>query len=70
MQRLRVIQMQTAVNPGNSGGGLYDQKGDLVGIVTWSQDKRVSEGLNFAIAMESVLPLLPGDLAAPPEKKD
>jgi S1-C subfamily serine protease len=70
VHRLRVIQMQTAVNPGNSGGGLYDQKGDLVGIVTWSQDKRVSEGLNFAIAMESVLPLLPGDLAVPPEEKD
>jgi serine protease Do len=64
-RRLRVIQMQTAVNPGNSGGGLYDQKGDLVGIVTWSQDKRVSEGLNFAIALESVLPLFPGDLAEP-----
>ncbi len=68
--KLRVIQMQTAVNPGNSGGGLYDQQGNLVGIVTWSQDKRVSEGLNFAIAMESILPLLPGDLATPSPVKE
>ena len=68
--KLRVIQMQTAVNPGNSGGGLYDRKGELVGIVTWSQDKRISEGLNFAIALESALPLFPGDLAQPTEAKD
>jgi S1-C subfamily serine protease len=68
--KVRVIQMQTAVNPGNSGGGLYDRDGELVGIVTWSQDKRVSEGLNFAIALESALPLFPGDLAQPPQTKD
>jgi S1-C subfamily serine protease len=70
VHRIRIIQMQTAVNPGNSGGGLYDQQGSLIGIVTWTQDKRVSEGLNFAISLQSVLPLLPGDLAEPAAKKD
>ncbi len=68
--KLRVIQMQTAVNPGNSGGGLYDQKGELVGIVTWSQDKRISEGLNFAIALESVMPLITKQLAGLNGAKD
>ena len=39
-----VIQTQTAINAGNSGGGLYDQQGFLIGINTWSTDKSVSEG--------------------------
>jgi Trypsin-like peptidase domain/Prokaryotic RING finger family 1/Domain of unknown function (DUF4190) len=69
-RRIRVIQMQTAVNPGNSGGGLYDSDGRLVGIVTWSQDKRVSEGLNFAISFDSVIDLLPPDLIPAPDAKD
>jgi hypothetical protein len=36
------------------GGGLYDNEGYLIGINTWTQDKRVSEGLNFAIALEAL----------------
>jgi S1-C subfamily serine protease len=52
--RLSVIQTQTAINPGNSGGGLYDNDGYLIGINTWTQDKRVSEGLSFAIALEAL----------------
>jgi hypothetical protein len=53
--QVRVIQTQTAINPGNSGGGLYDHLGNLVGINTWTNDKRVSEGISFAIALQSLL---------------
>jgi S1-C subfamily serine protease len=53
------IQTQTAISPGNSGGGLYDQGGYLIGINTWAQDKRVSEGLNFAISLEILSKLRP-----------
>ena len=61
--QVHVIQTQTALNPGNSGGGLYDrQSGELVGINTWTHDKRSSEGLNFAIALETLLELKPPDL--------
>ena len=60
--RVRVIQTQTAINSGNSGGGLYDAAGTLAGIITWSQDKRVSEGLSFAISLESLLDLVPRDM--------
>jgi S1-C subfamily serine protease len=56
---IRVIQTNTAINPGNSGGGLYDKQGRLVGITTWTQDKRVAEGLSFAIAFETLLKFNP-----------
>jgi S1-C subfamily serine protease len=49
---LRVFQTQTPINQGNSGGGLYDPQGNLVGINTWTQSKGVAEGLSFAIAVE------------------
>jgi hypothetical protein len=59
-RRIRVIQTQTALNPGNSGGGLYDGDGYLTGVNTWTNHKRFSEGLGFAIALDSLL-----DLASP-----
>lgn len=58
-RRITMIQTDTAVNPGNSGGGLYNQQGMLVGINTWTNDKRVSEGLSFAISLKSLLGLDP-----------
>jgi S1-C subfamily serine protease len=63
---VRVIQTQTALNPGNSGGGLFDHEGYLLGINTWTNDRRVSEGLNFAIALETLLELKPPALPIPP----
>lgn len=55
---LRVYQTQAPVNPGNSGGGLYTQAGQLIGVNTWATEKQVSEGLGFAIAVEALLDLL------------
>ena len=50
-----MIQTDVALNPGNSGGGLWDVHGNLVGICTliWSMDGG-NEGTGFAI---------PGDYA-------
>lgn len=59
---LRIIQTQAAINPGNSGGGLYDKDGFLIGLNTWTNDKRVSEGIGFAISLQSLLELLPEHL--------
>ncbi len=53
-----MIQTDTAVNPGNSGGGLYNQQGMLVGINTWTNDS-FSEGLSFMIFPKSLLGLDP-----------
>jgi S1-C subfamily serine protease len=58
----RIIQTQAALNPGNSGGGLFDREGYLVGINTWVKDHREGEGLGFAIALDSFLALRPEGL--------
>ena len=60
---IRVIQTSTAINPGNSGGGLYDDDGMLIGINTWTNDKRSSEGLSFALSFHSLLEVLPDEMA-------
>lgn len=62
---IRIIQTDAAINHGHSGGGLYDQGGLLLGINTWTQDKRASEGLSFSIAFHSVLELIPKSFEIP-----
>jgi serine protease Do len=53
-----LIQTSAAVNPGNSGGGLFDENGDLIGIVnaksTTTASGTVTEGLGFAIPSNTV----------------
>lgn len=55
----QVIQTTTPLNPGNSGGGLYDENGLLIGINTMTGDKRFAEGLGFAISFKALLDLAP-----------
>jgi serine protease Do len=65
VSQLRVQETKTAkihVNPGNSGGGLYDQDGYLLGINSWGVDKSTSEGLNFAIALDDLLAAVPASI--------
>ena len=52
-----LIQTDTAISPGSSGGGLFDAKGKLVGLTTFGY--RDSEGLNFAVPIEWALELIP-----------
>ena len=52
------IQTDAAVNPGNSGGPLINANGEVVGINTWVVNKGLSEGLNFAVAINDVKPLI------------
>ena len=58
---ITLYQTQTPINQGNSGGGLYNMDGELVGINTWTQDKAHAEGLSFAISAESMVELLRAD---------
>ena len=66
-RRVRIIQTQAAINQGNSGGGLYDKDGYCLGINTWTADKRISEGIGFAIAMDTLSDLAPPPLAGATE---
>jgi len=70
LRKVRIIQTDTAINPGNSGGGLYDKEGMLVGINTWTNDKRFSEGLSFAVAVEVLWDLDPPPLRSPAKPKE
>ncbi len=59
---ITVIQIQTPLNHGNSGGGLYSEKGNLVGINTWIYEKAQTEGLNFSIAIDELTKYLDSNL--------
>ena len=45
--QLRVMRIDTAVNSGNSGGGLFDNKGNLIGIV--NAKLASSENMSYAL---------------------
>lgn len=46
---MNLLQTSAAVSPGNSGGGLFNMKGELVGIVNAKSSGSGVEGLGFAI---------------------
>ena len=51
---LRVIRMDTAVNGGNSGGGLFDAEGKLIGIVNAKSIETNIENVGYAIPANKV----------------
>jgi|HubBroStandDraft_6_1064221.scaffolds.fasta_scaffold00118_10 S1-C subfamily serine protease len=53
-----VLQISAPVSPGNSGGPVYDDHGNLIGIVTSMVDRGMNpnaENLNFAVRADAVL---------------
>lgn len=46
---LRVMRIDTAVNSGNSGGGLFDAEGRLIGIVNAKTSDTKIENISYAI---------------------
>ncbi|MBR0343244.1 MAG: trypsin-like peptidase domain-containing protein [Oscillospiraceae bacterium] len=53
-QMMNLLQTNAAVSPGNSGGGLFNAKGELIGIVNAKSDGEDVEGLGFAIPSNTV----------------
>ena len=46
---MRVIRTDTAINSGNSGGGLFDTQGKLIGIVNAKMKTEKAENIAYAI---------------------
>ena len=51
------IQHDAAINSGSSGGGLFNYKGELIGINTLKKAGVSYEGLSFAIPIDSAYPI-------------
>lgn len=47
--RMRVIRIDTAVNSGNSGGGLFNDRGEIIGIVNAKIADTSVENIGYAI---------------------
>ena len=57
----RVFQVDAAVNPGNSGGAVFNRQGEVVGILTTKfthPSGIVPEGMAFAVPISYATPLL------------
>jgi S1-C subfamily serine protease len=61
-----LIQFDAAVNPGNSGGPLVDENGEVVGIVTGlvnPSGQKIFSGIGFAVTIDQAA----GALGLPPD---
>src|SRR5215471_12570241 len=58
----KMIQTDASVNPGNSGGPLVNQKGEVVGIIRYKIGG--TENLNFAIPVNYLRGMIAGPLTA------
>ena len=52
---MSLIQMDASVSPGNSGGGLFNMNGELIGIVNAKSSDSDAEGLGFAIPVNDAI---------------
>ena len=52
---MSLIQMDASVSPGNSGGGLFNMNGEVVGIVNAKSSSSDAEGLGFAIPINDAI---------------
>lgn len=52
--KMNLLQTNAAVNPGNSGGGLFNGRGELVGIIIAKSAGEDIEGIGFAIPINDV----------------
>ena len=62
-QRMTVLQTSAAINSGNSGGALFLNNGDLIGIVNAKSSGTTSsgatiEGLAFAVPIDTAKPII------------
>ena len=54
---VNMFQMSASMNRGNSGGPVYNERGEVIGIVTAKYSAVGVEGLGFAIPINDALPI-------------
>lgn len=54
----RVIRTDAAINGGNSGGGLFDANGKLIGIVNAKNVGEEMDNMGYALPISQVMPLV------------
>ena len=59
------IQHDIPVNPGNSGGPIVNEKGQLVAITVSGMAKDITEGLNFGIKASAAANFLKSNKISP-----
>lgn len=59
---MTLLQTNAAINAGNSGGGLFNMAGELIGIVNAKYSATGVEGLGFAIPIDTAYESSFGDL--------
>ena len=57
-ENMTLLQTNAAVNPGNSGGGLFNMRGELIGVVNAKSSGDDVEGLGFAIPANTVYEII------------
>ena len=50
--KMNLMQTNAAISPGNSGGGMFNMKGELIGIINAKSTEESAEGLGFAIPID------------------
>lgn len=57
-QNMTLLQTNAQISPGNSGGGLFNANGELIGIVNAKDSATEVEGIAFAIPINNVLDII------------
>ena len=52
---MTLIQTDASISPGNSGGGLFNGNGELIGVVNAKSSSEDAEGIGFAIPINSAM---------------
>lgn len=55
---MTLLQHNAQISPGNSGGGLFNSNGELIGIVNAKDSATEVEGIAFAIPINNVLDII------------
>ena len=53
-----LIQLDVSVNPGNSGGGVFDTQGNLIGVVVSKAAGESIDGIGYAIPVNRMLSVI------------